>query len=149
MQTPRPDVLRAWSALLVAHRHCTTLLDVELREAVAMGLDDYDVLLQVRRADGPLRMSDLAARVLISRPTTTRVVDRLVQRGWLVRAAAAGDRRVVTVALTAEGRRAQGRAARVHLDGLHRLVGEPLEGHDVVALAAALEALGGASSPLG
>jgi hypothetical protein len=45
------------------------------------------------------------------------------------------------VELTAAGRRAQGRAARVHLDGIARHVEVPLRGHDVPALAAALRAL--------
>jgi DNA-binding MarR family transcriptional regulator len=106
-----------------------------------MTLDDYDVLYQLRAAGAPLRMSDLATRVLISRPSTTRAVQRLVQRGWVERREDDGDRRIVLVGLTAAGRRAQARAGRWHLDGIARLVGAPLAGHDAAAVAAALRAL--------
>lgn len=132
----------AWASLLRAHRCLTTALDAELRTSARMGLDEYDVLFQLRSAGEPVRMSDLANRALISRPSTTRIVDRLMRRGWVERRHDERDRRVVLVRLTPEGRRAQGRAARVHLDGIARLVGDPLAGHDVRALAAALDAIG-------
>jgi DNA-binding MarR family transcriptional regulator len=133
--------MEAWAALLAAHRRLTTQLDAELRRGADMTLDDYDVLYQLRRAGRALRMSELAEQVLISRPTTTRVVDRLVDRRWLQRWQDADDRRVVFVELTPEGRRAQSRAGRLHLQGIARLVEQPLEGQDVAALAAALRAL--------
>jgi DNA-binding MarR family transcriptional regulator len=141
VQTPRPDTLEAWTALLRAHRRLTTQLDAELREGADMSLDEYDVLYQVRRAGQPLRMSELGRQVLISRPTTTRVVDRLVERGWLERWHDDNDRRAVYVALTSAGRRAQSRAGRLHLQGVARLMEGPLRHHDVRALADALQAL--------
>ena len=133
--------MAAWAELLAAHRQLTSRLDAELRQRSGMTLDDYDILYQLRRAGRPLRMTELAATVLISRPSTTRVVDRLVRQGWLRRWHDGTDRRVVMVELTAAGRRAQSRAARVHLDGIARHVEVPLRGHDVPALAAALRAL--------
>lgn len=139
---PSPDTLAVWSALLVAHRRLTVELDGELRRDGAMTLDEYDVLYQVRLGPGPLRMTDLADRVLISRPSASRLVERLVGRGWLDRWHDDADRRVVLLSLTRDGRRAQGRAAAVHLAGIERLVGVPLAGHDVASLAAALRSLG-------
>jgi DNA-binding MarR family transcriptional regulator len=130
-----------WTALLEAHRRLTALLDAELRAAGGMTLDEYDVLYQVRLARRPLRMSELAANVVISRPSVSRLADRLVARGWLDRWHDVVDRRVVLVQLTDEGRRAQSRAARVHLDGIARLIEAPLLGFDVVEVAAALRSL--------
>ncbi len=138
---PRPETLEVWTALLTAHRRLTIRLDAELRASAAMTLDEYDVLYQVRLAERALRMSELASRVLISRPSTSRVSDRLVARGWLRRWHDDDDRRVVLVALTDEGKRAQRRAARIHLDGIARLIEAPLAGRDVGAVAAALGAL--------
>lgn len=129
-----------WAGLLAAHRHLTQILDDELR-AVGVTLDEYDVLLNVRTAGQPLRMAQLAERALISRPTASRVVDRMVGKGWVRRWSDDHDRRVVLLELTAEGRRTQARAARVHLDGIARLVEGPLAGHDAAAVAAALRAL--------
>jgi DNA-binding MarR family transcriptional regulator len=141
MTQPRPETLEVWTALLVAHRRLTGQLDAELRAGAAMTLDEYDVLYQARLAGRPLRMSELAGRVLISRPSTSRVADRLVSRGWLTRWHDEDDRRVVLVSLTTEGKRAQSRAGRLHLDGIARLVETPLAGFDLSTLAAALEAL--------
>ena len=130
-----------WTALLIAHRRLTARLDAELRAGAAMTLDEYDVLYQLRLARRPLRMSELAASVLISRPSTSRVADRLVERGWLERWHDGADRRVVLVRLTDEGKRAQSRAARLHLDGIARLIEAPLAGYDLDTLAASLRAL--------
>ena len=106
-----------------------------------MSLDEYDVLFQLRRAGQPLAMSELADHVLISRASTTRLVDRLVGLGWVDRWHDDQDRRRVLVRLTEEGRRRQGAAGRLHLKGIARLVGIPLVGHDLRALTAALQAL--------
>jgi DNA-binding MarR family transcriptional regulator len=141
VQIPKRETVQLWSTLLAAHRHLTGALDTELRERAGMTLEEYDVLYQVRRARRPLRMSELAGHLLVSRPTATRVVDRLVRRGWLDRWHDDRDRRVVQVAITEAGRRAQRRAGRLHLDGIARLVEQPLGDYDVARLAAALEAL--------
>jgi DNA-binding MarR family transcriptional regulator len=141
VQTPCPETLEAWTALLTAHRRLTDELDADLRAEAGMALDEYDVLYQVRRAGRPIRMSELARQVLISRPSTTRVVDRLVERGWLDRTPDPHDRRVVLVGLTAAGRRAQARAGRVHLDGISRRLEGSLSPPEIAALAHALGAL--------
>jgi DNA-binding MarR family transcriptional regulator len=143
MTQPRAETVEVWTALLVAHCRLTVQLDAELRAGAAMTLDEYDVLYQARLAGRPLRMSELAGRVLISRPSTSRVTDRLVSRGWLSRWHDDDDRRVVLVSLTTEGKRAQSRAGRLHLDGIARLVEAPLAGYDLSTLAAALGALAG------
>lgn len=141
--------MAAWAALLVAHRRLTSDLDRELTSRAGMSLDDYDVLYQVRSAGEPIRMTTLAERILISRPTASRVVDRLVRKGWIRRWQDDRDRRVVLLELTAEGRRRQARAGRVHVDGIARLVEAPLAGQDVDALTAALQALAGAGEQPG
>jgi DNA-binding MarR family transcriptional regulator len=146
---PSAASVEAWSALLTAHRRLTTWLDADLRARAGMALEDYDVLFQIRRAAHPVRMSDLAGTVLISRPSATRVVERLVQQGFIRRWHDDSDRRVVLVQLTEAGRQAQRRAARVHLDGIARLVEAPLRGRDVPAIAAALRALAAAGAGAG
>ena len=138
---PDPDTLSAWTALLVAHRRLITQLDAELRAGADMTLDEYDMLFQLRRGGHPLTMSELADQALISRASTTRLVDRLVERGWVDRWHDDHDRRRVMVKLTEQGRRAQRVAGRLHLKGIARLVGIPLAGHDVKALTTALHAL--------
>ena len=142
-RTARPDeaTMRAWSALLVAHRRLTAEMDRELRDRVGMDLDEYDVLHQLQRAGRPVRMGELAERVLITRPTVTRLVGRLVDQGLVERAQDAQDRRTVWVNLSGTGRARLAEAAVVHGDGIARLVGGPLREHDAPALAEALESL--------
>ena len=127
-----------WTALLRAHRALTNRLDDELRRQRNMSLDEYDVLYQIRRRRRPVRMTELADAVLVSRASTTRLVDRLVEEAWVERWHDDQDRRVVLVRLTAAGRRAQSSAARLHLDGIARLVGGSLSAHDLDTVANAL-----------
>ena len=142
MQNSDADTLSAWTALLVAHRRLVTQLDAQLRAGADMTLDEYDLLFQLRRGGRPLTMTELADQALVSRASTTRLVDRLVERGWADRWNDDLDRRRVMVQLTEQGRRAQRVAGRLHLEGIAQLVGVPLAGRDVKALTAALVALG-------
>jgi DNA-binding MarR family transcriptional regulator len=141
MRRPRPQALEAWSSLLLAHRRLTAELDADLRRSCDMSLDDYDVLLQLREAAVAVRMADLADTLLVSRASTTRLVDRLVERGWVQRWSDEGDRRVVLVELTKAGRAAQARGARVHLDGIARRFDDRLDSVDLEAFAGALRSV--------
>lgn len=140
MQKPADDALEVWTALLRVHRHLVTELDRELRAAHGLSLDEYDVLLQLRRL-GRCTMGELSKQLLISRPSATRLVTHLVERDLIERVDDRLDRRVVRVELTPLGRRTHTAAARVHLDGLARLVDVPLRGRDRPAMAAALRSL--------
>lgn len=53
--------------------------------------------------EGTARMSDLAAALGVSLPSATGILDRLVQRGLVVRGTDPADRRVVTCFLSEEG----------------------------------------------
>jgi DNA-binding MarR family transcriptional regulator len=141
VQNLSPEALDAWTALLMAHRRLTTRLDADLRQGAGMTLDEYDVLFQLRRARRPMPMTELAEHLLISRASTTRVVDRLVERRWVDRWHDDDDRRRVFVGLTDDGRRAQAAAGRMHLKGIAHLVEAPLQGHDIKAVTAGLQAL--------
>jgi DNA-binding MarR family transcriptional regulator len=51
-----------------------------------------------------MRMSELAAELVVDKPYTTVIVDDLERRGLVVRATAPDDRRAKVVALTEQGR---------------------------------------------
>lgn len=61
--------------------------------------------LAVLAAEGPLRMGELAARLGISAPTVSRLVDHLVERGLLERVIDEDDHRATRVRLSADGHR--------------------------------------------
>src|SRR4051794_3601426 len=71
--------LEAWDSFLRAHATLVRRLEVDLAQATGLALADFDVLAQLARAGGELRMTDLADRVLVSRSGMTRRVARLVE----------------------------------------------------------------------
>jgi DNA-binding MarR family transcriptional regulator len=58
----------------------------------------------LHRADAPMRMSELSKMLLVSGGNASTIVNRLEKDGLVERIAEAGDRRVVKVTLTPEGR---------------------------------------------
>jgi DNA-binding MarR family transcriptional regulator len=111
--------LAAWRGLLRAHSSLVHDLDAELREAHDLSLHEYEVLLVLEEApDGRMRMSELAAAVLLSQSGLTRLVDRLVEAGSVERTKCAEDRRGLNAQLTAAGRLRLAEARPTHLQGV-------------------------------
>ena len=73
--------------------------------------------LAVLAAEEPLRMGELAARLGISAPTVSRLVEHLAERGFLERTTDEDDHRATRVRLSAEGHRGLA-AVREHGAGL-------------------------------
>lgn len=114
---PAPAELAAWRAFLQAHRTVTATLANELEAETGMSLAWYDVLVQLAEG-GPLRMRQLADRVLLSPSGLTRLVDRLEKQEWVVRQASPEDARGFYVEITPAGTAALRRASVVHLEGV-------------------------------
>src|SRR3954470_23746648 len=83
----------AWHSLLQAHATLMRQLALDLERETGLALADFDVLAQLSLAGGELRMTDLAARALVSRSGMTRRVARLVDAGLVQRRAADADGR--------------------------------------------------------
>jgi len=103
-------------AMLVAE------LQTELNRADRATATELDVggsedlqLLRLLLSDGPMRVSDLARRRLISIATTSARLDRLEKRGLIVRERIPADRRAVVARLTDRGEQAavESRSARL------------------------------------
>jgi DNA-binding MarR family transcriptional regulator len=128
----------AWRALLQAHATLMRRLDTDLREHTGLRLADFDVLAQLADAGGELRMTELAARTLLSRSGLTRRVARLVDEGLVRRANAAGDGRGVVVALTHSGTARLTETVPVHLRGVSKLFVDRLDKQELALLESAL-----------
>jgi DNA-binding MarR family transcriptional regulator len=137
-ELPRRGGLDAWDAFLRAHATLMRRLDLDLAQATGLTLGDFDVLAQLARAGGELRMTDLAARVLLSRSGMTRRVTRLVEEGLVRRANADGDARGVVVALTDAGLARLTDTAPVHLRGVSELFVAQLDDQELAVLKNAL-----------
>jgi len=61
---------------------------------------------------GDERSTALATRLAVAKTTLTSLIDNLVERGYVARETAAGDRRVVRLAMTTSGREAFDAAER-------------------------------------
>ena len=94
------------------------LLEEHLQEQTDLLLADNEALLNLAHADQPLRMSDIANRLILSRGGTTKVIDRLETMGYVERLPDPDDRRATVVDITDAGRDAMGRARAVIDEGL-------------------------------
>lgn len=96
--------------------------------------------LSVLHRTGPMRLSELAEREQISKPTVTRLVDRLEEKGLVGRIPDDTDARSQTVSLTPAGLRLVESAAERSNDYLLHRVGE-LDARELDRLLDAVEVL--------
>src|SRR3954463_11059096 len=131
--------LEAWHSLLQAHATLMRQLAMDLERETGLALADFDVLAQLSLAGGELRMTELAARALISRSGMTRRVARLVDEGLVRRANAGSDRRGVVVGLTDAGVARLAETAPVHLRAVSEMFVAQLDEQERVVLKSALD----------
>ena len=131
--------LEAWRSLLRAHATLLRQLDTDLEKKTGLALADFDVLAQLALAGGELRMTDLAARALISRSGMTRRVARLVDEGLVRRADTDADGRGVVVVLTDAGVARLTETAPVHLRGVSDLFVARLNRRELAVLKRVME----------
>jgi len=133
-ELPERRGLDAWVSLLQAHASLMRRLESDLERETGLALADFDVLAQLARAGGELRMTELAARALISRSGMTRRVTRLVEEGLVRRADADADGRGVVVALTDAGLARLAETAPVHARGISKLFVAQLDDQELAIL---------------
>lgn len=133
--------MRAWMSFLHASTRLMERLDAEL-EGHALSLADYEILVHLSdEPSGELRMTELAARTLVSRSGLTRRLDRLVEAGLVARRSCATDRRGVLAVLTPAGRKRLEEAAPTHVAGVRRHFLDQLHGQDLESLAQCLNSV--------
>ena len=133
-----PGRLAVWRQFLEVHAVVVGALETELDEARGLPLAWYDVLVSLQEApDRRLRMQDLARRVLFSRSGLTRLVDRMVDEGYVARERCEDDRRGMFAVLTPAGAKCLRDASGVHLRGVRDHFDNHLDDVDVAALRSA------------
>ena len=121
--------------MLEVHAQVTQKLDAQMHAEHGLSVSAYEVLMFL--ADAPehrMRMSDIAARVLLSRSGCTRLVDRLVELGYVTRCAASGDGRGLNARLTEAGLDKVAAARSTHREGIRRFFLAHLTKTDQIAL---------------
>jgi len=106
--------LRLWLRLLA----CTNLVEAplrkRLREQFRGSLPRFDLMAQLDRQPGGMKMRELSRRLMVTGGNVTGLTDRLVAEGLVERHEDPVDRRACTVQLTMEGRRQFRAMARAH-----------------------------------
>src|SRR5690348_311624 len=111
--------MAAWHALIRSHARVVRRLEAELESEQGLTLQAYEVLAHLSEMpDRRLRMSDLAALVVLSPSGLTRLVDKLAAEGLVERRRCGSDARVVYAELTDKGFARLRTAYPVHLRGV-------------------------------
>jgi DNA-binding MarR family transcriptional regulator len=141
------DGVAAWGELEMTRGIVSGALSRRLEAEAGLSLSEQEVLYRLVTASGErLRMVELAALLPMGKSGITRLIDRLVQRGWVKREQPADNRRTIYATLTSEGKemflRARpvflgaveeyftGRLSRGELAALRGLLGKILTGAD-------------------
>ncbi len=108
-------------------------------EAHGLTVSAFDVLIRLARSsDQQLRMTELAGQSTLSNSGLTRVVDRLLEAGLVLRRRDAADRRVFYAVLTPAGLQRVLDALPSHLAIIDRTVIEVLDADELAVLERAL-----------
>ena len=123
----RAITVAAWESLFRAQVTIMRALAAEFPSEI-ISLNEYDVLFNITRAPGRrLRLKELNRNVLITQPSVSRLVDRLVSRGLVAKRHDPDDGRGTIVGITAEGFELYRRVALQHVEAIERHVGQGLD----------------------
>ncbi|MDX2065298.1 MAG: MarR family transcriptional regulator [Fimbriimonadaceae bacterium] len=132
----------AFSAFFEAHGQLSKRIERRLEQANVVGLETYDVLLNLELAPGQrLRMRELAERIVYSRSGLTRLADRLEAQGLITRVACVHDRRGMDLVITEAGLRARSEAWRVFSDAVAELFSPHLSDPEAASIARIFRAM--------
>src|SRR3954463_1542393 len=112
----RTSAVAAWESLFRAQVAVMRTLAAEFPTR-DISFNEYDVLFNLsRQPNRELRLRDLNKHVLLTQPSVSRLVDRLVARQLVVKESDPGDGRGTIVCLTEAGNELFRRVAVVHAE---------------------------------
>ncbi len=150
MATTTPErlegaALDAWRSYLQSHASILRALDAELVAEHGLTTRDYEVLLYLAQAtERQLPMSALAEQTMLTRSGITRLIDGLVDSGWIERVPCAQDARISYARLTDAGYEKLRTAGCAHIQSIRRLFVEHYNPEEIEQLAGLLSRLPGA-----
>ncbi len=140
--------ITAFGMLLEAHAALTGSVSRELEATAGMPITWFELLIRLARSpEQRLRMSELAGQVGLSHSGLTRLVDRVIEAGFVRREACPEDRRGAFAVLTSAGGDALDAALEDHLASIDRHLAAPLGAEGLTTLTHLLRAVRDASGP--
>jgi MarR family 2-MHQ and catechol resistance regulon transcriptional repressor len=128
-----------WLILMKAYR-VLAQVDAQSIAAAGLGLSDFAVL-EILLHKGPLPVNTIGRKVMLTSGSISTAINRLEEKGFVLREACPDDRRVTFVTLTTAGRTLIRRIFKVHASRLEALF-EPLSLAERSTLATLLKQLG-------
>jgi DNA-binding MarR family transcriptional regulator len=133
---------QGWRTLAAVHGRLEEALEKALQAGFGLSVVEYTVLDTLARQDGwHMRMQQLARAAALSHSATTRLVNRLENRGLLSRYLCADDRRGIYSQITEQGRDVLERARPVHDATLKATLDQLREVPELAPLVETLHAL--------
>ena len=127
--------INAWESLFRAQVTVLRELNREFPND-ELSFNEYDVLFNLSKQDGrKLRIRDLNRHLLLTQPSVSRMVDRLVSRGLVSKESDPGDGRGTFVCLTDDGYSLFRKVAVSHADSITKHVGGALSQEELAQLA--------------
>jgi DNA-binding MarR family transcriptional regulator len=112
--TDRRLAIDAWESLFRAQHEIFDEINSDFDETTLTHAE-YDVMLTVTRGEGmTARLRDVTANMLISQPSVSRLIDRMVARGLISKCADPEDGRGALVRATVDGAAAFRKVASAH-----------------------------------
>ena len=140
-QVITPEQQDAWWAMLFAHASITDRIDRDLQQQHHISFSATEILCRLHDEE-PQSVRSLADKLVSVSPTrASRLVQELVDAGYLHRGADQGDGRKSLISFTSEGRRYSLNVARTLEDAILRYFVEPLDEEDIAAIARIWEKL--------
>jgi DNA-binding MarR family transcriptional regulator len=133
-QVISPEQQDAWFALLFAHATVTDRIDRELQEQHRISFSATEILCRLY-GEEPQSVRALASQLVSVSPTrASRLVQELVDAGYLQRGSDQGDGRKSLISVTSKGRRYSEKVARTLENAILKYFIEPLDEEDVAAI---------------
>jgi DNA-binding MarR family transcriptional regulator len=129
-------VVLTWRSMHLADSVVRRVLDERLAAEAGCSLLEHDLLAWLTaQPQRRLQMLKLADMLGVTRGGLTRIVDRLVERGWIDRDRPASNRREVYAVLTSDGQHAIEHARAIYLSVLQQILGAHLNKTELDELA--------------
>ena len=134
--------ITTWVKLQRFERHLLNVIAKNLRLAKLPPLTWHDVLWELEKAPGSkLHPSQIEELILLSQYNVSRLIDRLVSRGYVTRETCGGDKRRQWIIITEQGRQLRQKIWPVYIRSMEQHFAQLLSVHEKKQLATIIDKL--------